>query len=155
MERIPITFYQKDILQQSFGAHIYPVLTLSLNMEGIIPRCESQHELLQGIIAGGSLAFNALVKELKENDHVKLFKSLDHKMSEYYGWLWIWSWDGVIMSRSEELFKDLESCEKAAEGKAPGWDSYDGIGCPYPILCIETLHRESYNALDCTYPILT
>jgi hypothetical protein len=113
---------------------------INSELEGIITKCETQSDLLYALRRAGSLGFNALVHMLQTQGYDVIAKSLtNHKVKEFYRWIWLWSWDGVVMNRSQELYEDLELCKKAAVGMAPGWDSYDGLGAPYPILCIESI----------------
>jgi hypothetical protein len=139
-KRTPVTFYQETVLQESFENFKYPMELINFKMEGIIPKCESQNDLLKAMLESGSLGFNALVNILQTPDYDIIAQSLiKHNVKEFYRWIWLWSWDGLIMSRSQTLYEDLDFCKKAGVGMAPGWDSYDGAGSPYPIFCIESI----------------
>ena len=50
------------------------------------------------------------------------------------------------MARGSNWCDDEVLCRMNAVGKAPGWDSFDGPGSPYPIQCIESI-CECYTKL--------
>jgi hypothetical protein len=150
-ERTPITFYQEIMLQKCFQQFTVPVD--DLNLQGIVSNFNTQEELAKAVMEGGSLAFNALVEALKQNGTVLLALALkNHNILEKYRWVWVWSWEGEIMSRSSTWYDNEALCRMQAVGKAPGWDSFDGPGSPYPILCIESI-CECYEHLPPGHPL--
>jgi hypothetical protein len=95
MERTSITLYQEAALYKSFEKHEFPVGMLRETMDGIIPKFDTQSDLFNNILGGGSLAFNVLVKELHSSGYFLIAASLNHRVKEYYRWIWLYG-AGVV-----------------------------------------------------------
>lgn len=151
MERSPITCYQEKTLRQSFEEYDYPFDFLKGHMGGVlIPLIHtlldpmppgtltpfsSKEEWLNGIIGGGSLAYNAVVHAMSAyKDNKNIFKSLkDHNVKEKYRWVYICTWTGNIISRSTVLYDTVTACKANAIWS---WDDNLGI---LPTLCVESI----------------
>jgi len=140
VQRSPVTFYQEIILKKCFALFDYPIHEIMPDMEGIIPECKTQNDLLNAILQGGSLAYNALIEVLKRHIDSKLYMGLrNHNIKELYRWVYIWSWSGEIMCRGTILYDNEHICRMKALSHQPNYDTYDGLGAPYAKLCVESI----------------
>ena len=81
-QRIPITYYQEIMLKKCFQCFDIPV---DINLEGIVALFNTQEELLEAVMDGGSLAFNASVEASKQNGSSLLVLALkNHHIPEKY-----------------------------------------------------------------------
>ncbi len=140
MERLPLLFYQEQMLRNSFKAFAFPVEYLTHHLQGIISPCTTQDELLNAIIEGGSLAYNAAIEVLKEHPDKWLYMALvNHNIKEKFRWVYIWSWTGETLNRGSVLYDNEEECRAIALNFAPNFDTLCSPGAPYEILCIESM----------------
>lgn len=140
MERLPVLYYQEQMLRNSFKAFSFPVEYLSHHLQGVISSCTTQDELLNAIIQGGSLAYNAAIEVLKEYPDKWLYMSLvNHNIKEKFRWVYIWSWTGETLNRGSVLYDDEEECRAMALNFAPNFDTLCSPGAPYEILSVESV----------------
>jgi hypothetical protein len=123
-KRSQIAYYQEIMIYKCFERFDYPVNEICTEMKGIITLCDTQDKLLKAIIAGGSLAFNAIVNILKKNDDPILAAALEnHNIAEKYRWVWLSSWNGAILNRSNILHESLHQCKVTATDNRPCFNS--------------------------------
>jgi len=146
-QRRPITFYQETMMRKSFSIYDIPVNDICSKLEGVIPSCQNKDTLLEAVIAGGSLAFNALVEATRVNVlHHPLPKYwyldqalINHQIPEKFCYVWIWSNTGEIMIRGDKLYSNQYRCLQDGKSKKPQWDTLRGPNPPHPILCLESI----------------
>ena len=140
MERLPLLFYQEQMLRNSFKAFSFPVEYLSHHLQGVIDPCTTQDELLNAIIKGGSLAYNAVIEVLKKHPDKWLYMALvNHNIKEKFRWVYIWSWTGETLNRGSVLYDNEEECRAIALNFTPNFDTLCSPGAPYDILSIESM----------------
>lgn len=152
-QRSPITFYQQIMLKKCFNQFDYPIQDIMADLEAVIPTCKTQNEMLDAILNGGSLAYNALIEALERHVDSKLCQGLrNHGIKELYRWVYVWSWSGDIMCRGTILYDDENTCRMKALAHMPNYDTYDGLGAPYAKLCVESICK-CMRHLKPGYPI--
>ena len=138
MERSPLTFYQEIMLRKCLDTFEYPVDYICNELDGIMGQCLHQEELLEKVIAGGSLAYNGLISILQSYPDPKLYMGLqNHNIKEYYRWVWLLC--GDVISRGTILHPTALSARIQANYKLPSYDTYDGRGAPTAKLGIESI----------------
>ena len=113
----------------------------------MIPHCTEKKDLVQSIIEGGSLAFNALIDGVGAHHrssppiaprHLEA-ALLNHRIAEKFRYVWIWSNTGEIMGRGSKLYTDWWRCRRDAILHKPKWDTLDGPDASRAILCRESV----------------
>ena len=117
------TYYQKRLLQQSFTVFHYPVKEIASHLYvcGLISKgCEDilQFDLFNQIILGGSIAYNELVRFLKEkyrNCPNLYLPLINFDFPELYRWVVISRQTGQVLSTSNIYYENKLDC--LIEGK--------------------------------------
>ena len=145
--RTPITFYQATMLKKCFA--LYEIMSEEVmdKMKGVIPKCRTQQDLLEAVLNGGSLAFNGLVEAVRHpsfrDTHPESWyidhALMNHCIPEKFRWVWIWTYTGEIMMRSDDLYSNRRKCEQAAAEHKPKWPTLPGHEPPRAVLAIESI----------------
>ena len=147
LKRSPIARYQEIMLRKCFDRYDIDVKAICDKLRGVIPHCTEKKDLVQSIIEGGSLAFNALIDVVGAHHrssppiaprHLEA-ALLNHRIAEKFRYVWIWSNTGEIMGRGSKLYTDWWRCRRDAVLHKPKWDSLDGPDAPRAILCRESV----------------
>ena len=134
-DRLPLNDYQLKKLKEVFTE--MPTDEVMVEMKDLIPPCEDVPSFLTSMARGGSLAFNALRQELEDTSLYHRLSS--HGESEIFRWVWLCSWTGQVLKKSAAWYACEVGCYERGNQNLPDYDTFDGPGAPYPILCVESV----------------
>lgn len=148
--RLPITYYQEIMLRLSFEQYLFPENELAEHLKGVIPSLPTLSGLMEAILKGGSLAYNALLQVLQDHYLTDLpeiyFKLSSHGVTELFRWVYISTLTGQVMSRGLFLYDDKITCLENAQFHVPSFDTHDGFGSESAKLCVESVCQCLRNA---------
>ena len=149
--RLCIPYYQEIMLRLCFEDwHLYPEKEFAEHLKGVIPSLETQVGLMEAIMAGGSVAYNAFLQMLQDhypNDYPEMYVRLSsHGVTELFRWVYISTLTGQVMNRGLFLYDDKTTCLENAQFHVPSFDTYDGVGSESAKLCVESVCQCLRNA---------